>query len=133
MQCRQALSLGRPVSTVSACVGGRAQAIGALMKDTQRLREEREAFAKKRRTYAGYSRDEMTPARSVSTGLDGIGGGASSLRRSVRPGTWHARMRACSVDVVPLNPAHCDARYPCQFGVWHARMCACSTALMSCF
>lgn len=64
---------------------GRAQAIGALLKDTQRLREEREAFAKKRRTYTGYSRDEMTPARSASTGLDGIGGGNSSLRRSVRP------------------------------------------------
>ncbi|CAL8468807.1 g8348 [Coccomyxa elongata] len=60
----------------------RAQAIGALLKDTQRLREEREAFAKKRRTYAGYSRDEMTPARSASTGLDVIDGGTSSLRRS---------------------------------------------------
>ena len=63
--------------------GGRAQAIGALLRDTARLREERETFAAKRRTYTGYSREDMTPARSASTGYDGIGGGPSSLRRSV--------------------------------------------------
>lgn len=86
---------------------GRAQAIGALLRDTQRLREEREVFAKKRRTYAGYSRDEMTPARSASTGRDGIGGGTSSLRRSVRPGTWlpHACFVRWVNVVVPLSPA----------------------------
>lgn len=73
------------------CGAGRAQAIGALLKDTQRLREERQTYAAKRRTYAGYSRDDMTPARSASTGYDGIGGGTSSLRRSVRATQSHSR------------------------------------------
>lgn len=72
------------VAPNARCAAGRAQAIGVLLRDSERLKEERAAFAAKRRMYAGYSREDMaTPARSASTGYDGIGSGGSGLRRSV--------------------------------------------------
>jgi hypothetical protein len=69
----------------------RAQAIRALLRDSARLRQERQAFMAKRRNYAGYSRAQMSSS-VAARGFNGVDC-ASSLRRSVRPcrspvGAW---------------------------------------------
>ena len=53
------------------CATCRAQAILLLMRDSNRLQQEREAFAHKRRAYQGFTRDQMTRGahgRTRSTG-----------------------------------------------------------------
>ncbi|KAK9829298.1 hypothetical protein WJX72_005017 [[Myrmecia] bisecta] len=45
----------------------RAQAIRTLLKDERRLSQEREAFKNKRKTYQGYSRDQLAGDRGSSS------------------------------------------------------------------
>ena len=53
------------------CALCRAQAVLLLMRDSNRLQQEREAFAHKRKAYQGFTRDQMTRGahgRTRSTG-----------------------------------------------------------------
>ena len=53
-----------------ASVRHRTHTIRALLEDEHRLEGERAAFAKKRRTYQGFSREQLPPARGFTDDMD---------------------------------------------------------------
>ena len=92
---------------ISCIDGSRAQAVRALLRDRARLKEERQTFKAKQRSYAGYSRDQMLMSPHSAGGFDSMGR-AASLRRSVRP---HPHLSFCigghrAADLLPVRRTH---------------------------